>query len=436
MFKIFDLALQLNGYPLKKAKLKLQTIIAVPNENFDDFNEQRKKEIVNFHLNNNAFYKELAHIDSYQNWSDLPVLSKRHLQRPLSERLSNGFSLKNIYTNKTSGSSGDPMVFARDKFSHALTWADITRRFLWYKIDFNHSYQGRFYGMPLNFLDNKKIRIKDFFSRRYRFTIFDLSDKALEKILSKFQKNKFDYINGYTTNVVLMAKYLQKNNKVLVDICPSLKACVVTSEMLFEEDRILLEKQLGVPIVNEYGSAELGVIAFENSDGEWQINTETLFVEILDEKNQPVPYGKEGRIIITSLYNKANPFIRYEVGDYGILDEKSTPNKPILKKLIGRTSDIAILPSGKKSPGMTFYSITKKIFGDDGNVKEFIIKQVETDVFEIEYTSETTLNTFEITKIEKIFETYLEPNLKYIFIRKEKLERGKSGKLKQFKSYL
>jgi phenylacetate-CoA ligase len=50
---------------------------------------------------------------------------------------------------------------------------------------------------------------------------------------------------------------------------------------------------------------------------------------------------------------------------------------PILKKLIGRTNDIAILPSGKKSPGLTFYYVTKSIIEDDGNVKEFVIKQTK-----------------------------------------------------------
>lgn len=436
MLSLFDISLQLNGFPIKKAKAELQKILNVPEENFNSFIEEKKKEIVDFHLKNNTFYKELVNIDSYTNWSDLPILSKRNLQKPLVERLSNGYSLKNVYINKTSGSSGDPMVFAKDKFSHALTWADIIHRFSLYKIDFNYSFQARFYGMPLGFFANRKLRFKDFLSHRYRFNIFDLSDNGLEKIVNQFRKKKFDYINGYTSNIILIAKYLQKNNELLTEICPSLKVCVVTSEMLFEDDRDLLQKQLGVPVVNEYGSSEIGVIAFENLEGQWQVNSEVLFVEIVDENNQPVPNGKEGRIIITNLYNKAHPFIKYEVGDYGILDEKSTPKKPILKLLIGRNNDIAILPSGKKSPGMTFYSITKKIFGDEGNVKEFIIMQTKIDTFEIEYTSETELTQNEIKKIEKEFSTYLEPNLKYIFTRKEKLERGKSGKLKQFKSYL
>lgn len=436
MFKLLTLSLQINGFPIKKAKLELEKILNISDQDYPAFIENKKQEIVDFHLKNNPSYQEFVGKTSVENWNNLPIMTKKNFQKPLSERLSKGFTKKNVFINSTSGSSGHPFVFAKDKFCHALIWANIIRRFLWHNVDYNHSFQARFYGMPLDRFANLKLRIKDYCSNRFRMTIFDLSDIGLEKIVNHFSKKKFDYINGYTSNIVLMAKYLQKKNLILKDICPSLKVCIVTSEMLFEDDRQLLKTQLGVPIVNEYGASELDIIAFENHQGEWIVNSETLFVEILDENNIPVANGTEGRIVVTNLHNKAHPFIRYEVGDYGILDKKSTAKKPILQQLIGRNSDVAILPSGKKSPGMTFYSITKKLFGDDGNVKEFVIKQTEIDVFEIEYTSENPLTNTEIEKVEKVFSVYLEPNLKYHFIRKEKLERGKSGKLKQFVSSL
>jgi phenylacetate-CoA ligase len=436
MLKLFNLTLKLNGFPIQEAKAELRKIISIPEEEYDSYIEQKKTEIVNFHLQNNPFYKELVGAASFKNWSDLPVLTKTKLQKPLHERLSRGYTSKNTFVNKTSGSSGNPFVFAKDKFCHALIWVNIMRRFQWHGIDFNHSYQARFYGMPLDFIPNKKLRIKDFLSHRYRFNIFDLSDKGLEKILQKFSKTKFHYINGYTSSIVLLAKYLKKNDLFLDTICPTLKVCIVTSEMLLEEDKMLLEERFRIPIVNEYGAAELDVIALDSAEAVWKVNAETLFVEILDENNLIVPHGTAGRIVVTSLYNKAHPMIRYEVGDIGVLDEKSTPKNPILKKLIGRTNDIVVLPSGKIAPGMTFYSITKKLFGDQGNVKEFLITQTKLDTFEIEYTSDIELSENEINNIKAVFSNYLEPNLHYFFIRKKALKRGKSGKLKQFTSFL
>ncbi|MFV8374212.1 phenylacetate--CoA ligase family protein [Flavobacterium sp. LB1P71] len=435
MLPLFDLSLQLNGFPMKEAKAELRKIVALSEKEHEAFLENKKLEIVDFHLQNNPFYQELVGSNA-TNWDNLPVLNKRNLQKPLLERLSSGYSPKNSYVNKTSGSSGDPFIFAKDKYSHALTWASNIYRFGWYGIDFNRSYQARFYGIPMDFIGNKKERFKDLLSHRFRFSIFDLSDVILEEILKKFQNKKFDYINGYTSSIVLFAKYLKRKNVLLKEICPTLKVCMVTSEMLFEADKILLEQQFGIPIVNEYGASELDLIAFQNPQEEWQVNSETLFVEILDDNNQAVPNGTSGRIVITSLFNKAHPFIRYEIGDIGILDEKSTLKKPILKKLIGRTNDIALLPSGKKSPGLTFYYVTKSFIEDDGNVKEFIIKQTKIDTFEIEYVSETELNLKQIQKIETAIALYLEPNLNFSFIRKKALDRSNRGKLKQFKSFI
>jgi phenylacetate-CoA ligase len=436
MISLFDISLQLNGFPIKKAKAELDAIVNLSEEDYAVFLQNKKEKIVSFHLQHNSFYRELNGNKATSKWEDLPILNKQNLQKPLEERLSKGYTLKNVYLNKTSGSSGTPFVFAKDKYSHALTWASNIMRFGWFDIDFNHSYQARFYGIPMDFIGYQKERFKDFLSRRFRFPVFDLSDKVLEKFLQKFKTKKFDYLNGYTSSIVLFAKYLEQKNLILKEICPTLKACFVTSEMLFESDKNLLEKQFDIPIINEYGASELDLIAFENTKGEWQINAETLFVEILDENNNVLPYGNKGRIVITSLFNKAHPFIRYDIGDIGILDEKSTSQKPILKKLIGRTNDVAILPSGKKSPGLTFYYVTKSIIEDDGNVKEFIIKQTKIDTFEIEYVSENELDSEQIQKIKEAIALYLEPNLNFTFTRKIVLERTNRGKLKQFKSYL
>ncbi|WP_309614269.1 phenylacetate--CoA ligase family protein [Flavobacterium sp.] len=434
MFNFFNFSLLLNGFPMKEASAELREILAVSEIEYNSYVNQKKATIVDYHLKHNESYREFVGKKSFNNWNELPIMTKKEFQKPLLERLSEGFTTSNVYVNKTSGSSGDPFIFAKDKFCHALTWSNIIYRFGWFGIDFNSSLQARFYGIPLDFIRNKKERIKDLLSHRYRFTIFDLSDAVLEKVLLKFQNKKFDYINGYTSSIVLFAKFLQNKNIVLTSVCPTIKCCIVTSEMLFDDDKMLLEKQFGVPVVNEYGASELDLIAFQNPEGEWQVNSETLFIEVLDEDNNVLPNGEEGRIVITSLYNKAHPFIRYDIGDVGILDEKSTSKKPVLKKLIGRTNDIAVLPSGKKSPGLTFYYVTKSIIEDDGNVKEFVVKQTKIDTFDIEYVSELELTEVQIQQIEKAISMYLESDLTFSFTRKEKLERSKSGKLKQFVS--
>lgn len=434
--KLFDLSLLLNGFPIKKARQRLEEIQKFTDSEFENYIETKKKEIVNYHLEHNSYYKGLVSDIDATNWNSIPVMTKRELQKPLNERLSKGFTTNKVYVNKTSGSSGDPFIFAKDKETHALTWAIIQNRFGWFNLDFNSSKQARFYGIPLDKKGYYKERFKDALSKRFRFPVFDLSDEAFKKHLKKFESTKFDYINGYTSSIVQFAKYLKQENIILNTMCPTLKACVVTSEMLFEDDKKLMETQFKVPVINEYGASELDLIAFQNTNDEWQVNSETLFVEVLDDDGNVLPNGEEGRIVITSLYNKAHPFIRYDIGDVGILSKESTLRKPILEKLIGRTNDIAMLPSGKKAAGLTFYYITKSIIEDDGNVKEFVIEQRTKSQFVIKYVSAESLSIEKTNTIKKEMENYLESGLDITFERLDKLQRSKSGKLKQFTSHL
>ena len=432
--RFFDLSLLLNGYDINRARQELKRIQNLDDQSRKVHLEKSRKAIVDYHVKHNPFYKNHIISSNTSVWTSIPVMTKSHLQKPLEQRLSNTYKRRKTYVNKTSGSSGDPFIFAKDKWCHAMTWAQIMDRFQWYGIDFNYSKQARFYGIPLNLIGNKKERIKDWLAHRYRFSVFDLSDKAFEQVLKRMKSTPFDYINGYTSPIIQFGKFLDKKGIILKDICPSLKVCVVTSEMLFKEDRKLLERCLGVPIVNEYGASELDLIAFENTKGEWLLNNDTLYVEILDDNDQVLPNGEEGRIVITSLLNKAHPFIRYDIGDIGVMDEASNPSKPILKTLVGRSNDLIILPSGRTAAGLTFYYITKSVIEESGNVKEFVIEQTALSKFIIYYVADTDIGVEHKKLIRSEIIKYLEPGLEIQLVRKPFLKRSKSGKLKQFTS--
>lgn len=432
----FKLSLQLNKFPVNRARKMLDEIDQISESQYQNFIETKKKEIVDYHLTKNNFYKKFIGDRTINNWEDIPIMSKTDLQQPLEQRLSDGFNLKNSYVGKTSGSSGHPFSFAKDKLCHAMAWEGFNDHYNWHGIDLNKSLQARFYGIPLDFYGNLQERIKDRISLRRRFSIFDLSEAKLQSFLDRFKKSKFDYLNGYTSAILLFSKFLKKKEIVLKDICPSLKLCIVTSERLFDKDKKLIEEAIGVPVVNEYGASEVGLIAFENPEAEWCLNSRDLFIEIVDKNNKTLPPGEEGRVVITSLFNKAHPIIRYAIGDIGVMSKKSTPKKPILESLIGRTSDVAKLADGKIVPGLTFYYVTKTIIDDTGNTKEFVVTQTKMDSFEIEYVRDTEFNTEETTKIAEAVEKYVGKNLKVNFKRKQSLTRSKSGKLKQFTSLI
>ncbi|WP_292948677.1 phenylacetate--CoA ligase family protein [Olleya sp. UBA1516] len=434
--KQFEWSLRLKGFPVNEAKKTQAIIDGFTQADYANYLSKQLQAIVAFHLEHTPFYNTLCQGIDTKDWSALPVLTKANLQQPLANRLSDKYTLKTVHKHKTSGSSGTPFEFAKDNFAHAMTWVTFMQRYSWFNIDLNTSKQARFYGIPLDTNGYYKERLKDWLGNRFRFSVFDLSDAALNKVLHKFKRTKFNYINGYTSAIVQFAKFLKRNNIVLKDVCPTLTVCIVTSEMLFDDDKKLLETQFNIPIVNEYGAAELGLIAFEDQDDNWIVNTNHLYVEILDNNNQPVPYGQPGKIVVTDLYNRAHPFIRYELGDLGQLSTKSTLQRPILDSLTGRTSDFITLPSGKIAAGLTFYYVTKTVMTKDANVKEFIVEQIEINTFKIDYVSTEELSQPQQKAVQLAVDKYLEPNLNLIFEQKAVLEREVSGKLKQFRSRL
>ncbi len=422
-----NLIFQLQGLPIRKAVKDLARILNLQPVEKAKWIEEKKWEIVSYHYKNNPLYKKLIGNKIPSDWNDLPKITKKHLQGELSELLSTPFNKKDVYIGNTSGSSGHPFYFAKDKYTHALTWAYIRKVYADYQIS-PYDLQARFYGIPLEKWSYRKEKLKDFILRRERFSVFDLSDENIERYIEVFKRKKFKYIYGYTNSIVLFSRYLIKNNISLHTLCPSLKLCIVTSELCTDEDKEIITQALGVPVVREYGASELCLIAFDQPKGGWLINNSTILVET-EEKNGI------GKIYCTSLFNKAYPMIRYEIGDIGEIVEDNEGNQ-YLKELLGRTNDNILLPSGKVSPGLTFYYISRSILESSGILKEFIIKQIAIDEFVFEVVSEQELSDNILAEIKTKAELYLEKGLKINIVRKEFIDRPASGKIKHFYSLI
>ncbi|MGN6568960.1 MAG: hypothetical protein ACTHJ0_13455 [Flavipsychrobacter sp.] len=433
---LFELILKSKGFPLQEARKQLTSLQKMSVEEFLGWQEKQKWDIVKFHYNNNSFYRQKIGQHLPDKWEDLPVITKKDLQKPLPELLSKGYTLKNTHVGNTSGSSGVPFYYAKDKFSHAMTWAVITDRYSMYGLDFD-SKQARFYGIPKEFTGYWKEQLKDRVMNRRRFPVFDLSDNVLERFFNRLRTGGFDYLYGYTSSLVLFARFLVKRNVILKDACPTIKVCITTSELSTEEDHQILKQAFGVPHIREYGASETCLMGFDAPDGKWRFTEESLYNEVVNSNNVPADYGLEGNVLCTSLFNKAFPIIRYQVGDMAVLKDREPDSiYRSIDKLVGRTNDVAILPSGKVSPGLTFYYVSRSILESSGVLKEFIIRQTALDHFVFDVVADRDLTDTEINQIKEKITLYLEPGINYSINRVDKIDRPASGKLKHFYSEL
>ena len=428
-----ELSLKLKGFPLREAERELSKLKNLSHSDFRSWHENKRWEIVKYHFDNNEFYRSRFGDKLPERWEDIPLLVKTDYQKSGYNVISKTFDKKEVYSGYTSGSSGHPFNYYKDKFAHAMTWALIKDRYTNFGLTLD-SKQARFYGIPLEKKDYYIEKTKDYLSNRVRFPVFDLSDEMLGNFLEKFRQEKFDYVYGYTNSIVLFARYLIRENVILKNVCPGLKICICTSENCTEEDKNIIEKAFGVRAVNEYGTSEVDLIAFETESGKWLLSNENIYIEVIGEDGKQITEGGEGRILLTALHNKAMPFIRYEIGDKAVIAPGK--NEIELKRILGGVNDIVILPSGKKSSGVSFYFITRSIMEKIDSLKEFIIRQVAPDKFVFDVVSDEEISDSDKKMIQKNLDMYLETGLSFEINRVDKIKRTKAGKMKHFYSEL
>ncbi|TCO06864.1 phenylacetate--CoA ligase family protein [Natronoflexus pectinivorans] len=424
----FFRVLKVLGFPVREA---CDMFSQIPFEG-DLLQWQREKadEIFRFHYKENEFYRNFVGFEPKE-WTKIPVIKRADLKGGFRGKLPASVQNQKLYLSSTSGSSGDPLYFARDRMSHALVWLNVERLYNQVGLSVNHR-QARMFGISRQPVGRLKARLKDNLSNRYRFNVFDLSDEAFEKWVQKFRRGRFTYIYGYTNSLVAFARFLKNSNITLADVAKSLRACIVTSEVCTEKDAQTLREALGVPVYNEYGSSELGVMGFKQN-GFWCGSDGLLYFEVLDENDEIVPDGETGYLTCTALFNRATPFIRYRIGDLAVINRSSGITK--IEKVMGSLNDMALLPSGKRVPGISFYFVAEELLDKSDIVKEFLFRQTSHG-FVFEYVASRDLNGVEFDALKRGFDAIVGKGTTLILKRVEQLQRGLNGKFKHFISEL
>lgn len=122
------------------------------------------------------------------------------------------------------------------------------------------------------------------------------------------------------------------------------------SEVLTDETRRRIEAAWGHPPFNAYGATEGGGLAAETSDHMGlSLFEDNVIFEVVDEHYRPVPPGVYGdKLLITVLFSRTQPLIRYELSDsVRLAAESGSPRLPFARidGIQGRTEDILHLPA-------------------------------------------------------------------------------------------
>ncbi|MDB9823376.1 hypothetical protein OAC89_06740, partial [Deltaproteobacteria bacterium] len=156
-----------------------------------------------------------------------------------------------------------------------------------------------------------------------------------------------DILSGYPSSLRLLGETLRRQ-----DIPFSKPRIILTvGETLLPTTRSFLEKIFEVKVLDRYGIEEMGYIAWECADGGgYHVAADSGIFEVLGDNDQPVGPGEEGDLILTSLYARAMPLIRYRLGDRVSMEPDPCPcgcSFPRIRRIVGRADDLLRLPSGE-----------------------------------------------------------------------------------------
>jgi len=365
-------------------------------------------------------------IKSIKDIYKIPFLDKEIINKYNDELTAKIKNKKRFKKNSTSGSTGNKIEFYSDNCDYigiqALMRSDQwagkklgdKKAVLWgAHRDINKL--NNFYGKLKKWIIHKSIILNS----------FNLSEKNMHKYYQKIVTFRPKILIGYASALYIFSEFL-KNNNLSVDC---IKGIVSGAETLYEEHRSIIEQTFGCKVYDRYGCREVGQIASEcNQQDGLHISTEHVYVEIINEEGERCKPGELGEIVVTDLGNYVFPFIRYKIGDIGIMSDRDCKcgrKLPMLEKVEGRVFDVIVGTNGTKVTG-TFWTI--KFREDIKGIDKFQVIQEQDKSLKIKLVVNSKYNKNEENKIIKLVENKLGNNMIINIEKINNISKTGSGK--------
>lgn len=168
----------------------------------------------------------------------------------------------------------------------------------------------------------------------------------VETLVRQLNEWQPDMVAGYASMLRMLAEEQYQGR---LQITPLF--LFSASETLTEETRQRIEQAWHTRLFNIYAATESGLLAAEcTSHRGLHLFEDMVIVEVVDERNRPVPPGVYGeKVLLTVLFSRTQPLIRYEVSDRvsRSLIEQCSCGRPfaLLEGIEGRAPEVLHFPT-------------------------------------------------------------------------------------------
>jgi phenylacetate-CoA ligase len=151
---------------------------------------------------------------------------------------------------------------------------------------------------------------------------------------------------------------------------------ISTSETLLPEAGMEITEAFGTPVVNSFASTE-GLMGSSAPGGDvLMFNSDMCIIELVDADNRPVGPGvPSAKVLVTNLYNLAQPLIRYEMADSFVLEPSAGGPGHLLARAHGRADEVFHYQAGDLHP-----HIIRSVMLRSPEVADYQIRQTRTGI--------------------------------------------------------
>lgn len=351
----FSITLERYGKKFKKIRRFLERSQYFTDDELKEYQREKLTKIIHHAYENVPYYRELFKankltpndIRSIKDLEKVPVLTKDDIKKYYNKLIAQNIDKKKLKMGHTSGTTGSPLEILWDKNIVLMTNAVLWRQRNWSGLEFGDKF-ATFFGrvsVPISQKTPPFWRY-NFAHNQLLFSSFHLTKDNLIAYFDKMAKFSPKAIEGYPSNLFILAKFLKETNRKF-----PLKLVLTTSETLHKYQRELIEESFQCKIFDYYGMAERVIFATECEEHcGHHLNSEYGITEFVDGDGNSVSAGNIGKIVATGLHNYGMPLIRYETNDASGLNFKKCAcnrNLPIFNDVATKEEDIIKAPDGR-----------------------------------------------------------------------------------------
>lgn len=392
-------------------------------EQMCDYRDKKLRKMVRHCYDTVPYYKKMfdegginpEHIKTLEDMKVIPILTKQEIVANPSLFLSSKYDVKKLIDNSTSGSTGSSLVLK-------VEYNNIAKQFaIWWRYYHRLGITKRLknaefasFNIIPQSQQNPPYWRKNYYLNRISFSTFHGTPETYFDYYEELNKFKPIWIHGFPSCLVPFASFLVENG---LRLNHQLFYVTLGAENVYDYQKAIIKQAFGCDVYSHYGLTEAVANFSERVNGVTEVDEDFAATEFIQD-------GDLYRVVGTNLINYTMPLLRYDTNDLVGYDGKIGEQGRIINFIDGRSGDYLVFPDGRKIGAFS------ALFTETSHIKEAQLYQNKDYSLDVRFVPTDDNWQDDIIMVEKKLRERIKNAIPFHFVKLDKIERTKRGKIR------